>query len=84
MVIKLDMMKANDRVSWFFLLQALRRFGFSENWIVALWRLISNAWLSMIVNGLPRGFFKSIRGLRQVIHYLQLCLLLVLKFFPGP
>ncbi|XP_071909708.1 uncharacterized protein [Coffea arabica] len=64
-VIKLDMMKAYDRVSWPFLLQVLRRFGFSETWIDMMWRLISNIWFSILVNGTPYGFFRSTRGLRQ-------------------
>ncbi|XP_027152134.1 uncharacterized protein LOC113752202 [Coffea eugenioides] len=64
-VIKLDMMKAYDRVSWPFLLQVLRYFGFSETWIDMIWRLISNIWFSVLVNGGSHGFFKSSRGLRQ-------------------
>nr|XP_027064499.1 uncharacterized protein LOC113690699 [Coffea arabica] len=64
-VLKLDMMKAYDRVSWYFLLQVLRRFGFSESWIDAIWRLVSNVWFSVLINGTPQGFFRSTRGLRQ-------------------
>nr|XP_027088662.1 uncharacterized protein LOC113710011 [Coffea arabica] len=64
-MLKLDMMKAYDRVSWLFFTQVLWRFGFSETWIDMVWRLISNVWFSVIVNGLPHGFFKSTRGLRQ-------------------
>ncbi|XP_071940073.1 uncharacterized protein [Coffea arabica] len=45
-VLKLDMAKAYDRVSWPFLLQVLRRFGFGEVWIDMIWRLISNVWFS--------------------------------------
>ena len=30
-----------------------------------VWRLISNVWFSMVVNGSSFGFFKSARGLRQ-------------------
>lgn len=41
MMLKLDMMKAYGRVSWFFLIQVQRRFGFSEAWIDMVWRLIS-------------------------------------------
>ena len=62
--IKLDIMKVYDRVSWCFLLQVLWHFGFSETWIDIIWRLISNVWLSVIVNRLTQGFFKSKRGLR--------------------
>ncbi|XP_027069890.2 uncharacterized protein [Coffea arabica] len=64
-VIKLDMMKAYDKVSWPFLLQVLRYFGFSETWIDMIWRLISNVWFSVLVNGGSNGFFRSSRGLRQ-------------------
>nr|XP_027120587.1 uncharacterized protein LOC113737577 [Coffea arabica] len=65
MVITLDMMKAYDKVSWPFLLQVLRYFGFSETWIDMIWRLISNVWFSVLVNGGLHGFFRSSLGLRQ-------------------
>mgnify|MGYP004722862027 CR=1 FL=1 len=64
-VIKLDMMKVYDQVSWPFLLQVLRHFGFYENWIDMIWHLVSNVWFSVLVNGTPEGFFKSSQGLRQ-------------------
>lgn len=32
MVMKLDMLKAYDRVEWNFLLKVLRKLGFSEKW----------------------------------------------------
>ncbi|VFQ88426.1 unnamed protein product [Cuscuta campestris] len=41
-ILKLDMMKAYDRVSWYFLMSVLRRFGFSETWIDLVYRAISN------------------------------------------
>ena len=59
------MAKAYDRVSWQFLITILRRFGFGERFIDMVWRLISNVWFSVLVNGVPYGFFKSSRGLRQ-------------------
>ncbi|XP_027184096.1 uncharacterized protein LOC113782402 [Coffea eugenioides] len=65
LMLKLDMMKAYDRVSWLFFTQVLWHFGFSETWIDMVWRLISNVWFSVIMNGLPHGLFKSARGLRQ-------------------
>ncbi|XP_019155176.1 PREDICTED: uncharacterized protein LOC109152048 [Ipomoea nil] len=64
-VLKLDMAKAYDRVSWFFLTSVMRRLGFSEVWIDMVFRAVSNVWYSVIVNGVKEGFFTSTRGLRQ-------------------
>ncbi|XP_071902759.1 uncharacterized protein [Coffea arabica] len=64
-VMKLDMSKAYDRVAWNHIIGVLRRFGFGEIFIDLVWRLISNVWLSVIINGASHGFFKSMRGLRQ-------------------
>lgn len=64
MVVKLDMAKAYDRVSWFFLIKVMRRFGFTEKIIDMVWRLISNNWYSVLVNGNSYGFFSSSRGLK--------------------
>ncbi|XP_019183220.1 PREDICTED: uncharacterized protein LOC109178127 [Ipomoea nil] len=64
-VLKLDMAKAYDRVSWFFLTSVMRRLGFSEVWIDMVFRAVSNVWYSVIVNGVKEGFFTSMRGLRQ-------------------
>ena len=43
----------------------LCQFGFGERMIDMVWRLISNWWYSLIVNGQSYGFFKSTRGVRQ-------------------
>ncbi|XP_070041384.1 secreted RxLR effector protein 78-like [Nicotiana tomentosiformis] len=64
-VIKLDMTKAYDRVSWKYLLHVLRKMGFTENFINMVWKLISNNWYSVLVNGQNSGFFKSTRGVKQ-------------------
>ena len=40
-MLKLDMMKAYDRISWLFFTQLLRQFGFCKAWIDMVWRLIS-------------------------------------------
>lgn len=64
-VIKLDLSKAYDRVSWLFLLKTLRKFGFSEVFIDKIWRLLSNNWFSAIINGQVAGYFKSSVGLKQ-------------------
>lgn len=64
-MVKLDMAKAYDRVSWVFLIRVLRRFGFSELLIDLIWRLSSNNWYTILVNGQPFGFFNSTRGVKQ-------------------
>lgn len=41
-VMKLDMAKTYDRVSWIYLTKVMRRFRFGERMINMIWRLISN------------------------------------------
>ncbi|XP_071939796.1 uncharacterized protein [Coffea arabica] len=65
LMLKLDMEKAYDRVEWPFLLFMLRNFGFEEQVVDIIFRLVSNNWFSVLVNGEAAGFFKSSRGLRQ-------------------
>ncbi|XP_035544570.1 uncharacterized protein LOC108988642 [Juglans regia] len=64
-VIKLDMSKAYDRVDWKFLLHVLDAFGFSAQFCDLIKACISTPWYSIMMNGTPKGFFKSERGLRQ-------------------
>ncbi|KAL9676641.1 hypothetical protein QQ045_004857 [Rhodiola kirilowii] len=65
MVIKLDMSKAYDRLSWRFLLKMLRALGFSELWCDLIYRNISNCWYSISWDGNIYGHFKSNRGVHQ-------------------
>lgn len=39
--------------------------GFAKSFIDMVWRLLSNNWYSIIINGQPNGFFHSTRGLKQ-------------------
>ncbi|XP_060200890.1 uncharacterized protein LOC132629180 [Lycium barbarum] len=64
-VIKLDMAKAYDRVSWSFTNLVLRKMGFKETIIDIIWRTMANNWYSVIVNGVRHRFFHSTRGLKQ-------------------
>eukprot|EP00253_Pinus_taeda_P022784 PITA_22784 len=65
MIIKLDMANAFDRVDHSFLRAALKKFGFSSNIVSIISGCISNSWTAPLINGRPRNFFRSSRGLRQ-------------------
>lgn len=63
-MVKLDMTKAYNRVSWIYLTKVLRKFRFSEVLVDMVWRLMSNNWYSVLVNGQSYGLFKSSRRLK--------------------
>lgn len=51
MVMKLDMMKVYDRDEWLFLTKVLRKICFYEEVIDMIFRLLSNNWYSILLNG---------------------------------
>lgn len=63
--IKLDMAKAHDRVSWFYLMKVLRKMGFPDAFVDIIWRLISNNWYVVLINGHAHDFFHSVRRVNQ-------------------
>ncbi|XP_042488549.1 uncharacterized protein LOC122068701 [Macadamia integrifolia] len=65
MGLKIDIQKAYDTISWDFMFQVLRKFGFSENWISWVHQLLAFAKVSVLLNGGPIGYFGVERGLRQ-------------------
>lgn len=65
MIIKLDMEKVYDRMSWNFLISIMRKLGFSENWLDIIWRLMTDVWYSIIINETRKDFFTSSHGLKQ-------------------
>lgn len=64
-LIKIDMAKAHDRVSWNFLLHVLASFGCSPRVCGLIRECVSTPWYSIMLYGTMRGFFKGGRGLRQ-------------------
>ncbi|KAL9664302.1 hypothetical protein QQ045_019701 [Rhodiola kirilowii] len=64
-MIKLDMFKAYDRMSWSFILAALRASGCYEKFVDLVYRCISSSWFSIKWDGRRYGHFKSSQGLRQ-------------------
>ncbi|GAA0182460.1 hypothetical protein LIER_30378 [Lithospermum erythrorhizon] len=64
-LLKLDMSRAFDMLSWKFLLLVLKKFDFSEPFVNRIMDCINNVWFSVMVNGDSAGFFHSTKGLRS-------------------
>ncbi|WJZ98952.1 hypothetical protein VitviT2T_017438 [Vitis vinifera] len=65
LICKLDIEKAYDSINWKFLLKVLQKMGFGSKWVGWMWSCLSSAKFSVLVNGVPAGFFPSTKGLRQ-------------------
>lgn len=64
-LLKLDIGKAFDSVSWPFLLEMLQHFGFSPFWCSILSKLLRSSSTRVLVNGEPWDLIVHQRGLRQ-------------------
>ena len=65
MLIKLDLSKAYDRLSWKSLETVLKAFGFYDRWVKWVLSMISTPNFSILLNGAPTSMFNATRGLRQ-------------------
>ena len=65
LIYKLNIEKAYDSINWKFLMKVLHKMDFGSRWMDWIWRCISTAKFSVLVNGVPTGFFSSTKGLRQ-------------------
>ena len=64
-VFKLDIEKSFYIIIWQFLMKVMQGMGFFSKRMRWIWWCISTAKFSVLVNGVPAGFFLSSRGLRQ-------------------
>lgn len=58
-----DLEKANDYVNWDLLLYVLRHYGFGVKLREWMWKCISLASFSVLINGVTKGYFGFNRGL---------------------
>jgi hypothetical protein len=63
--LKLDISRAFDSLSWYFLFEILRHLGFGDIWLKWISLLLSSATMRILVNGVPGARIKYARGLRQ-------------------
>jgi hypothetical protein len=65
MLLKLDLSKAFDKLSWEFMREMLLAFGFNQDWVAWILNLTSSTFFSILVNGVPSRPFSPSRGIRQ-------------------
>ncbi|RVW39225.1 LINE-1 retrotransposable element ORF2 protein [Vitis vinifera] len=65
LICKLDIEKAYDSINWNFLMKVLVKMGFGSLWMEWIWWCISTAKFSVMINGVPAGFFSNSKRLRQ-------------------
>ncbi|XP_026397133.1 uncharacterized protein LOC113291861 [Papaver somniferum] len=63
--LKMDIAQAFDTVSWKFIKELFRQYGFYDTWCGLINCILNSARISIMVNGSPEGFFSISRGLRQ-------------------
>lgn len=65
LLVKLDITKAFDSVSWSFLLELLHHLGFGDRWCNLICNLLSTSTTRILLNGQPGDTLHHRRGLRQ-------------------
>eukprot|EP00253_Pinus_taeda_P019617 PITA_19617 len=65
MILKIDLSKAFDKLSWTYIQKMLNAFGFDPMWVRWVHSLISSTFFSILINGIPSRPFSPSRGIRQ-------------------
>eukprot|EP00253_Pinus_taeda_P015835 PITA_15835 len=65
MLLKIDLSKAFDSISWEYMQKILKAFGFAPFWIRWVSSLVSSSFFSILINRIPSTTFRPSRGIRQ-------------------
>ena len=65
MILKIDISKAFDKLSWTYIQKMLTAFGFSPTWIRWIMSMIYSTFISILINGIPSRPFKPSTGIRK-------------------
>jgi hypothetical protein len=76
-VLKIDLSKAYDRVSWLYIRLLLTHLGFDVPFINWVMNCLTSTSFAFLINGSTSSFFSSERGLRQGCPLSPLLFLLV-------
>lgn len=79
-LLKIDLRKAYDMVSWEFLDEALERFGFLRKFRHLIMACVSSTKFLVKINGESHSFFEGRRGLRQGDPMSPLLFVLVIEY----
>eukprot|EP00253_Pinus_taeda_P009912 PITA_09912 len=64
MLLKIDLSKAFDTISWQYIQKILNAFGFDPSWTRWI-LLLTSSFFSVLINGIPYETFRPSRGIRQ-------------------
>lgn len=83
MLLKIDIAKAFDTVSWEFLLELLRHLGFGARWRDCVSALLFTSSTTVTINGRDTQRIKLARGLRQGDPLSPLLFVIVMEAFAA-
>lgn len=79
-ILKVDLRKAYDTISWQFIKDALQEFQFPARFGEWIWQCISTCTFTLNLNGNGVGFFQGKRGIRQGDPISPLIFVLVMEY----
>ena len=79
MILKIDLEKTFDKISWDFLKQTIVDFNLPNKWINLIMHCVSTSNLKVLMNGEPCDNIKPGRGFRQCDPFPLTCLFYVWK-----